>query len=107
MSILAAAIELREHGMEAFHGFLIAKNIRDSEQARRLTAHGTLYKALGRLENSGLLTSEWEDPFIGAAENRPRRRLYQITVAGEQALVNSRVGGWQPQMNAASEQASL
>jgi PadR family transcriptional regulator, regulatory protein PadR len=45
-----------------------------------------LYKALQRLEEAGLLASQWEDPDIAVAEGRPRRRLYEVTGAGERAL---------------------
>jgi DNA-binding PadR family transcriptional regulator len=57
---------------------------------RLLTAYGTLYRALGRLEAMGLLTSRWEDPNIPARENRPRRRLYTLTAAGETAAEERR-----------------
>jgi DNA-binding PadR family transcriptional regulator len=50
-----------------------------------LTAHGTLYRALERLEKAGLLSSRWEDPEAAAREQRPRRRLYLINAAGEKA----------------------
>ena len=86
VSILEAGIDLRLRGSTNFHGFLIAKEIRDHEEARLLTAHGTLYRALDRLQRSGLLESEWEDPLVAASEGRPRRRLYRVTAAGEAAL---------------------
>jgi DNA-binding PadR family transcriptional regulator len=62
----------------------------EREAARRLTAHGTLYKALERLERAGLLTSTWEDPAVAADQGRPRRRLYQVTALGERALAQAR-----------------
>ncbi len=63
-----------------FHGFGIAQSMRDHRGSRALTGHGTLYKALGRLEELGLLTSRWED--AAAVEGRPRRRLYSLTGHG-------------------------
>lgn len=57
--------------------------------ARRLTAHGTLYRALARLEQMGLMTSAWEDPQIAADDSRPRRRLYAITEDGLKAAVEA------------------
>jgi DNA-binding PadR family transcriptional regulator len=54
-----------------------------------LTAYGTLYRALGRLEQMGLVASVWEDPQIPADENRPRRRLYAITPDGQTAVANA------------------
>ncbi len=89
LSILDVGIQLKARGLPNFHGFLIAKEIKESEDARLLTAHGTLYKALGRMEKAGLLESQWEDPALAAQENRPRRRFYQVTVAGEAALAKA------------------
>lgn len=85
-SILGTAIELAKGGIEQFHGFELAKQLRDDEKRRNLTAHGTLYKALNRMEKAGLLTSTWEDPERAATEGRPRRRLYSITTEGRVAL---------------------
>jgi len=85
-AILSAAVEFFAAGTPQFHGFLLAKQLRDAEGAKLLTAHGTLYKALGRMEKAGWLTSEWEDPEAAAQEGRPRRRCYAITSAGRAVL---------------------
>ena len=90
--ILEAATELRRRGVAEAHGFLLAKQMRDERDARRLTAYGTLYKALERLERAGFLESRWEDPLIAAGEGRPRRRFYRVTLAGEGALAGATVG---------------
>ena len=42
------------------------------------------------MEKAGLLASRWEDPLIAAAQERPRRRLYQVSLAGERALYKGR-----------------
>lgn len=89
ISILEAGLELRTRGTPGFHGFMIAKEIKDRESARLLTAHGTLYKALGRMEKAGLLESIWEDPLTAAEEGRPRRRTYTVTAGGEVALAKT------------------
>ena len=89
LSILEAAIYLRRRGVPEAHGFLLAKEMREERHARRLTAYGTLYKALDRLERAGLLESRWEDPLIGAGEGRPRRRFYRLTLAGEGAFAQA------------------
>jgi DNA-binding PadR family transcriptional regulator len=81
-AILAAAADLRKHRVEEFHGYQIAKHLVDVADRRLLTAYGTLYRALGRLEKMGLLASRWEDPQIAADANRPVRRLYSLTGAG-------------------------
>lgn len=80
-SILTAGLKLGE-----FHGYSLARGLQEREGARRLTAHGTLYKALGRMETAGLLTSRWERAESAAADGRPRRRLYEVTGAGARAL---------------------
>lgn len=89
-SILEAALRLRRAGEPDFHGFGIAKAMAEGDAAGGLTAHGTLYKALGRMETAGLLTSKWEDADQAAAEGRPRRRLYRVTGAAVAALAEHR-----------------
>ncbi|MGH9277779.1 MAG: PadR family transcriptional regulator [Acidimicrobiales bacterium] len=89
VSVLAVAVEAQRTGEKEFHGFAIAKAVQEHEAARRLTAHGTLYKALGRMERAGLLESRWEDAEVAATEQRPRRRLYRVTGAGARALATS------------------
>jgi DNA-binding PadR family transcriptional regulator len=89
--ILATALEVRRGGQPRFHGFSLARAMaEESGDARGLVAHGTLYKALGRLEDAGLLTSAWEDAEAAAAQRRPRRRLYEVTGEGERALAATR-----------------
>jgi DNA-binding PadR family transcriptional regulator len=89
LGILEAAIRLRLEGVSRFYGFLIAREIKERQDTRLLTAHGTLYKALDRLRKAGFLESEWEDPVVAAQANRPRRRLYWVTAAGEAALARA------------------
>lgn len=76
-SIILVACQLREEGVEEFHGFQIAKKIKDHEGARLLTGYGTLYRALGRLQQRGILQSRWEES-LPTDENRPRRRYYRL-----------------------------
>jgi PadR family transcriptional regulator len=47
---------------------------------------GTVYPALRRLEESGHLASKWEKDQIAQSEPRPRRRYYELTRAGHEAL---------------------
>lgn len=84
VDILGAGIELQAEDGD-FYGFALAKRLADRAGASALTAHGTLYKALSRLAERGLVESEWEDPAIAADEGRPRRRLYRVTGAGAMA----------------------
>lgn len=76
------ALQAREG---SFYGFALARELAQGEDD--LTAHGTLYKALGRMKDAGLLDARWEDSAIADAENRPRRRLYTVTGDGERAHV--------------------
>jgi DNA-binding PadR family transcriptional regulator len=88
-SVLEAGVELHSAGTQEFHGYLLAKHLKDAEAARKLVGYGTLYKALDRLATAGLVESRWESPDDAATENRPRRRLYRVTGEGRKALANS------------------
>ena len=57
------------------HGYALTKDVQEFAGVR--LAPGTLYEALGRLESQGL---------IRALETEDRRRPYQLTAAGAQAL---------------------
>ena len=81
-SLLEAAMHLRRRRVDEFHGFQMAKEVKDQREARLLIGHGTLYRALGRLEQQGFLHSRWEDPMVAAQHNRPRRKLYELTGHG-------------------------
>jgi DNA-binding PadR family transcriptional regulator len=89
LAICSAAADLRRQGLDEFHGYLIAKEIKAHADNRLLTAYGTLYRALGRLESMGLLVSRWEDAMVAANENRPRRRFYSLTPAGDEAVAEA------------------
>lgn len=75
--------------VEWFYGFALATDLEGADGSRRLLGHGTLYKALERLERDGYLESRWEhgDP---RALGRPRRREYRVTSIASQALEQSR-----------------
>lgn len=49
-------------------------------------ASGTVYPTLGRLGRRGFLTARWEDQRVAEREGRPRRRYYELTLEGSQAL---------------------
>ena len=86
--ILEMALALRRSGHPTFHGFGIAHAMREQTASRRLTAHGTLYKALGRLEEFGMLSSRWEE--MQTTGGRPRRRLYELTGQGVRVAEQAR-----------------
>jgi PadR family transcriptional regulator PadR len=89
--ILEAALGMLGSGQGTFYGFGLAQAMREQGGSRSLTAHGTLYKALGRLEEFGLLASRWAD--AAAAEGRPRRRLYELTSQGAHVARQAQSGG--------------
>ena len=47
---------------------------------------GTVYPAMRRLERDGLIVSKWEKQSIADAEQRPLRKYYRLTRAGEMTL---------------------
>lgn len=88
IEILDVALSLLRSGQATFHGFGLAVAMRAASESRALTAHGTLYKALGRLEELGLLASRWEEAGLGGG--RPRRRLYELTMQGAHVAEGAR-----------------
>lgn len=48
--------------------------------------NGTVYPLLRRLERRGVLAAAWEDEAKARAEQRPARRYYRLTPAGEVAM---------------------
>jgi len=79
--ILVAAAELFGAGVAEVHGYQLARHLAERTEARLLTSHGTLYRALSRLEAMGLFESRWEHQ-ERQEPNRPPRRLYRLTAAG-------------------------
>lgn len=43
---------------------------------------GTVYPALRRLEENGVLKTTWEAPAVSESEGRPRRKFYEVAGAG-------------------------
>jgi len=54
--------------------------------ARTGLPSGTVYPTLGRLRRSGFLHSRWEDQRRADREGRSRRRYYELSPEGAQAL---------------------
>ncbi|AFL90126.1 putative transcriptional regulator [Terriglobus roseus DSM 18391] len=50
---------------------------------------GTVYPALRRMENDGLIDGTWESEQKAQKEDRPARRYYKVTAAGKLALVEA------------------
>ena len=90
VSVLRAALALETRGTKAFHGYALAQFIKTDADRRTLTAYGTLYRALHRLERAGLIEGFWEDPAHAEEGRRPRRKLYRITPLAEPAPARAR-----------------
>ena len=66
---------------ESTHGFGIARWIEHTTDDVLRVEEGSLYPALRRLEDKGLIASEW-----GLSENNRRARYYSLTTAGRAHL---------------------
>jgi PadR family transcriptional regulator PadR len=64
------------------HGHTIAQVIEHTSENALEVEQGSLYPALHRLEDRGLLSSEW-----GVSENNRRAKFYQLTAKGRKHLV--------------------
>ena len=69
---------------EPSHGYRIAQQIKERSQGILDFKEGTLYPALHKLENEGLVSSN------ETAENGRPRRYYRITPSGRKALTKDR-----------------
>ncbi|HEX6060030.1 MAG TPA: PadR family transcriptional regulator [Gemmatimonadaceae bacterium] len=63
------------------HGYGINRRIEETSRHRLVLNYGTLYPALVKLEQEGLVTSEW-----GQSENNRRAKFYSLTAAGRKQL---------------------
>lgn len=68
----------------AQHGYAIAETLRRASEGSLDLQDGTIYPALHRLRRAGLLNSSWAE-----GEGR-RRRVYELTLAGREALAVQR-----------------
>ena len=66
------------------HGYAVITALRDSSGGVFDLTEGSVYPALHRLEDLGLLTSDWEP------QGGRRRRVYRLTRAGAAALHSER-----------------
>jgi PadR family transcriptional regulator PadR len=62
------------------HGYAVISDLRERTEGTLDLPEGTVYPALHRLQDSGLLASDWED-----VAGR-RRRVYRLTEAGRVTL---------------------
>jgi PadR family transcriptional regulator, regulatory protein PadR len=66
------------------HGYAVIEALRQSTGGRLDLPTGTIYPALRRLEQAGLITGSWS--IVGGR----RRREYRLTAAGNRALAGRR-----------------
>jgi DNA-binding PadR family transcriptional regulator len=50
---------------------------------------GTVYPALRRMEEAGLVVSRWEPAAIAQKEQRPARKYYELSKSGQRALADA------------------
>jgi transcriptional regulator len=80
---------LKVLALEPLHGYAIARRLRQiSSQAIQVT-QGSLYPALHRLENRGLLAAEWKPSATGRDS-----KIYSLTRKGRAAL-DQESASWQ------------
>jgi transcriptional regulator len=70
------------------HGYRVLLRIQEISRGALSITQGALYPALYRLEEQGLLASEW-----GTSENNRRAKFYRITRAGQRRL-EQETQGW-------------
>lgn len=68
------------------HGYAIIEQLKRRSGGALSVPEGTVYPALHRLEDAGLLTSSWSD-------GSRRRRVYRLTRSGRRELAGRR-GEW-------------
>jgi PadR family transcriptional regulator len=70
------------------HGYAIARRIRQVSNDALQILQGSLYPALHRLENRGLLRAEWQE-----SETGREARFYRLTPRGR-AQLNTETANW-------------
>jgi transcriptional regulator len=72
---------LKAVSLGPLHGYGVLLRIQQISRGAFLIEQGALYPALYRLEDQGLLATEW-----GVSENNRRAKYYRLTRAGEKRL---------------------
>ena len=78
------------------HGHTIAHVIEKTSDAALQVEHGSLYPALHRLEDQGLIAGFW-----GTSDNNRKAKYYRITADGRKHLLNER-SRWEALVQAVS-----
>ncbi len=69
------------------HGFEILRRLEQAGEGSLQLKEGTIYPAIYRLEQSGLVRGEWEE---NSGRRGPRRRIYHLTPKGRRQLAVGR-----------------
>jgi PadR family transcriptional regulator, regulatory protein PadR len=69
--------------LEPMHGWAIAQRLRQMSGEVLQVSDGSLYPALHKLEQAGLIQAEWR-----ATENKRRAKFYEITEGGHERLAH-------------------
>lgn len=72
------------------HGLEISRRLHEAGCGALRLKEGSLYPALYRLENAGLVEATWEGETKG--RRGARRRIYRLTAQGGKALARGRQG---------------
>jgi len=72
---------LKAVSLGSLHGYGVLLRIQQISDGALLVEQGALYPALYRLEERGLLASEW-----GVSDNNRRAKFYRLTRTGEKQL---------------------
>jgi len=72
---------LKTLALQPMHGWGIAQRIQQLSDDALAVGQGSVYPALVRLQNRGLIDNEW-----GTTENNRRARYYRITSLGKRQL---------------------
>ena len=70
------------------HGLEIIRRLETAGSGALILKEGTLYPALYRMEDNGLVKAEWED--TPERTRGPRRRIYRLSPKGKKKLAKSR-----------------
>ena len=78
-----AMLILRVLATRPLHGYAIAQRIAQLSHQELSVEEGSLYPALYRLEQQGLIQSEW-----GSSDNNRQAKFYELTRTGKKQLVD-------------------
>ena len=79
---------LKAVSLGPLHGYGVLLRIQQMTGGALLVEQGALYPALFRLEQQGLLDTEW-----GTSDNNRRAKFYRLTAAGRKRL-KADMAGW-------------